>query len=334
MGLSKELALQYADEFPDLPTKTVGRIMYAENISAFPTQDAAVQAMRRARGKAGKELRDIYERTGDTEHFKELEEPYNPLPSLPDPIESLEDNPHLVVETERCLILADTQIPYHDPRAIELALAYGEERGPDTILLNGDIIDCFAQSSFQKDPREVDFRREKDATNAFLRHLRGRFPKARIIYKDGNHEERYERYMALKAPELLGIPQFDFQHLLGFHAIGIEHIDKMRHIKIGRLNVVHGHEWGGRGGGGVNPARWLYLRAQATVLCGHFHRTSNHTETDMDGHPTSTWSAGCLCGLTPRWLRYNKWNQGFMYVESNGHDFRLENLRIVEGEVY
>jgi hypothetical protein len=84
----------------------------------------------------------------------------------------------------------------------------------------------------------------------------------------------------------------------------------------------------------VNPARWLYLRAQATALCGHFHRTSNHTETDMDGAPTATWSAGCLCGLTPKWLRYNKWNQGFAYIESDGYDFRVENLRIIEGKVF
>jgi hypothetical protein len=204
----------------------------------------------------------------------------------------------------------------------------------DAVILNGDIVDCFAQSRFERDPREVNWKREKDTTNQFLRHVRGRFPGARIKFKDGNHEERYDRWMALKAPELLGIQEFTLPAALGFDALGIEHVDRMRHVKIGRLNVVHGHEWGGRGGGGVNPARWLYLRAQATALCGHFHRTSNHTETDMDGAPTATWSAGCLCGLTPKWLRYNKWNQGFAYIESDGYDFRVENLRIIEGKVF
>ena len=335
MGLSKDLATQYAGEFPDLPSKTVARVMYAENQEAFVTLDAALQAVRRVRGKAGKRLRDVYERTGDTDHFQPLVESGEVnMPDLPDPIDDLGGNPHIVVESNRTLILADLQIPYHDRDAIELALKYGEKRAPETIILNGDIIDCFAQSRFEKDPREVNWKREKDATNQFLRHLRGRFPKARIIFKDGNHEERYQRWMAFKAPELLDIKEFSLDSALGFHALGIEHLDRMQHIRIGHLNVVHGHEWGGRGGGGVNPARWLYLRANATAICGHFHRTSSHAETDMNGSVTATWSAGCLCGLTPRWMRYNKWNQGFAYVESDSSGFRVDNPKIIRGEVY
>lgn len=334
MGISREVASQYVADFPDLPSKTLGRLAYAEHPECFTTMDAAYQAVRRLRGKQGDAHRDRTARAVGDDHYQELGEPGDPFPPLPDSIESLEDNPHIVLEAERVLILADTQIPYHDGRAIELALAYGEKRNPDAVILNGDIIDCFAQSRFNKDPREVNWKREKDATNQFLLHVRARFPEARMIYKLGNHEDRYERWMALKAPELLGIQAFSFPNMLGLDALGIELVDNMRHIKIGRLNIVHGHEWGGRGGGGVNPARWLYLRAQATALCGHFHRTSNHTETDMDGHPTSTWSTGCLCGLTPKWMRYNKWNHGFAFVESDGYNFRVDNPKIMEGDIF
>ncbi len=308
--------------------------MYAENTEVYTTKEAARMALNRRRGKAGDAQRRHRVEAGDDEHFQPLEEPYNPFPLLPEPIDNFGDNPHEVLDARRVLILADTQIPYHDSRAIELALSYGERMEPDAIILNGDIIDCFAQSRFNRDPREVNWKREKEQTNQFLRHVRGRFPDARILYKMGNHEDRYERWMALKAPELLGIQEFTLSNSLGLPALGIEVVDNMKHVKVGRLNVVHGHEWGGHGGGGVNPARWLYLRAQATALCGHFHRTSSHAETDMDGSPTSTWSTGCLCGLTPKWLRYNKWNQGFAYVESDGHNFRCENLRVVEGAVY
>lgn len=335
MALQKDLAREYVELFHDLPSLTIARLLFHDAPEVYPTVDAARSSVRKIRGAIGQTARDVAVQNGEDGLFRDPQSPHNPIPSLPEPIRSIEDNPHVVIDAERALVIADTQMPFHDNRAIELALRYGEERNADCIILNGDILDFHKLSRFVQDPREKDFRSDLDMVNQFIRHIRGRFPEARIIFKDGNHEERYDAYMFVKAPELLMISEkFEFKNVVGLAANGVEHVRKTHHIKLGRLNIVHGHEWGGSGGGGVNPARWLYLRAQATAICGHFHRTSSHSETDMDGSTTSTWSTGCLCNLTPAWLRYNKWNQGFAFIESDGRNFRVDNLKIIEGAVY
>ena len=105
-----------------------------------------------------------------------------------------------------------------------------------------------------------------------LEILRRNFPAARFFYMLGNHEERFERYMKVKAPELLDVEQWRLEHLLNFDALRCELIDGKRVAKAGRLNLVHGHEFG-RGGASspVNPARGLYMRSKAYVICGHHH---------------------------------------------------------------
>jgi hypothetical protein len=97
---------------------------------------------------------------------------------------------------------------------------------------------------------------------------------------------------------------------------------------LGKLAVVHGHEF--KGGGGVNPARWLFLQAVSTAMCGHFHRTSEHHEQGLDRRLHGVWSVGCACFLYPRWYRNNKWNNGFALTDvSNDGSFRVTNRRIL-----
>ena len=73
------------------------------------------------------------------------------------------------------------------------------------LILNGDICDHYANSRFEADPKHRDFKVEVESVRFFLHGLRKRFPNAQIVYKHGNHEERYEKYLRAKAPELLGL---------------------------------------------------------------------------------------------------------------------------------
>jgi hypothetical protein len=106
-----------------------------------------------------------------------------------------------------------------------------------------------------------------------------------------------------------------------------------RVVMLGKLPVVHGHEF--RGGGGVNPARWLFLRAVSTAMCGHFHRTSEHHEQGLDRRLHGVWSVGCACYLYPSYDPNNKWNHGYALadVQRDG-SFRVTNRRILrDGQV-
>jgi hypothetical protein len=75
------------------------------------------------------------------------------------------------------------------------------------------------------------------------------------------------------------------------------------------------------------------LKAKVAAMQGHNHQTSEHTERDMNGRITTTYSLGCLCQLSPQYLPLNKWNHGFAVVEVDGNEFKVENKRINDGVI-
>jgi hypothetical protein len=107
-------------------------------------------------------------------------------------------------------------------------------------------------------------------------------------------------------------------------------------MKLNSLNGIHGHEYVGAISPPVNIARGLYLKGKVSAFQGHNHASSSHSETDMNGKITTTFSIGCLCELSPAYMPLNKWNNGCALVEldENGEDFQFYNKRIYKGKVF
>jgi len=166
----------------------------------------------------------------------------------------------------------------------------------------------------------------------FFQTLRKNFPKANIYYIPGNHEARMERYLRVKAPELLDIAEFRIDVLLKVAEYGIEYIPHGTKCYFGKLLVEHGDKM--KGSGGVNPARTLYMRLKRHAICNHFHRTTEATEKVYDGDVYVTYSVGCLCELEPRYMEVNNHNHGFAEVNMTGENFRVKNLKIVNNQVF
>lgn len=143
---------------------------------------------------------------------------------------------------------------------------------------------------------------------------------------------RLGKYIMGRAPALFDLEFVNLRSLLHFSDYGIEEVRDKRVIKIGKLHLIHGHEY--NGGGGVNPARWLYLRARSKAACSHFHRTSEHHARDIGQKYEATWSIGCACQLSPAYAPLNEWNHGFAIVElANDGTFAFRNLRVLDGKV-
>ena len=169
---------------------------------------------------------------------------------------------------------------------------------------------------------------ELRSARGFLDHLRSRFPKAKIVYREGNHERRHQRYLASHAPEWLGCEEFRLDVILGLFDRRIDWISDKRKIKMGEhLTLLHGDEFGGIGG--VNPARTMFLKAKTCVMSAHNHRTSEHTERALDERVVTCWSVGCLCDMAPLYMPFNNWNLGFALIRLDDDDFRVENKRII-----
>jgi predicted phosphodiesterase len=242
------------------------------------------------------------------------------------------------LEAQRALILSDVHIPYHNREALMMALQYGKDFGADCIVLNGDIIDCYQLSNFCKDPKERKFNEELSELHNFLSDLRENF-KGEIIYKMGNHEERYERFLLTQAKDIEGITDPEGLDILSWESIthakkyGHKIVTNKRIIKAGKLNIGHGHEFGKSIFSPVNPARGFYLRAKCSFIGGHYHQTSEHIERDLNGSIAGCWSTGCLCDLNPAYMPLNRWNLGFSAVEIEGDQFTVHNKKILHGRI-
>jgi predicted phosphodiesterase len=323
---SKKLAEDLILRFPDTPSLTLARRLYADHPERFPTLNAARHAVRNVRGASGKARRHT------ATIPRELQLPFNPL-GLPDSDEAVWE-PFLVEGAKVAGIFGDVHIPYHSISGLTAYLTWLQTRNPDTIIINGDLVDYHSLSRFVKDPKARNLAEERAATLQFFDVLRRMFPKARIIWKLGNHEERQEIYLALKAPELLDLEELEYQNIFKLANYGIELVKDKRIIRLGKLPVIHGHEYPTPVLGPVNAARGLFLRTKETAIVNHHHQVSEHTESTLSGEMITCWSLGCLCELHPAYARLNKWAQGGAVVEldKNGN-FEVHNKRILHGTV-
>lgn len=335
-GLNKiELARQYIARFPKAHTQTLAKKAYQEHPALWPNQDACRTSFRRARGAQGalhrKYATSPQRSASESEHSRE-----SPFGKLPDGKQDMPGWGPLVIDPPvRALVIGDVHVPYHNREIYELACRRGLDRGVDCLLLNGDILDCHAISRYECDPRERKFSAEIEALRNLLEATAEIFPKARRIYKLGNHEERYESYMWCKAPELLDLAEFSFRSVARLDEYGYEMVTDRRVVRLASLNVIHGHEYRFSISNPVNPARGLFLRGKVHSITSHFHQPSYHGEPTMEDKPISCWSTGCACDLHPRYMPLNKWIHGFCIVDvDEDGGFAVDNYRVIHGRVY
>ena len=333
--IATELADKYCAEWPNQSTRGLARRLAQENPLIFTSEEHARKYVRYRRGTTG-----VKSRRKRVAKFRnasiELPNPSNRF-GLPESDEKDWLPYHVkVTKPERVLVLSDIHIPYHSMVALQAAIQDGIDNGCTKVLLNGDTVDCYMLSRFQKDPRLRDFKGEVESTKKFLDALRKAFPDAEIIWKDGNHDERLAAYLCERVPEIVKLGLVNWPAILGFGDRGITYVSEKRPLILGKLVALHGHELPKGISSPVNSARGLFLRVKVSALAGHLHRSGEHTEADLFGNITTTWGTGCLCELHPQYMPINGWNWGHAVVELHPDDrFNVWNKRILKtGKVY
>lgn len=323
-----ETVLKYLKRFPNTSKKSLAEKIYKDNSLLFKDVEDARSSIRVHTGASGSKARSDIKSTVEHKTDFSRENPYGLPPTEAKPFE-----PYILPKANNnILFLTDIHLPYHDIDALTLALDYGKEKKVNTIWLNGDIMDCYQASTHEKDPKKRDMSYELQVCRDFLDLLKKEFPLAKIFYKSGNHEQRWERFLRVKAPLLLDTDEFKLEILLKVGERGITWIPNTQLAKVGKLNIIHGNEY--KGGGGINVARTLWLRAGDNVIAGDKHKTQSGLKTNIDKKITGTWSVGCLCELNPEYLSFNEWNLGFAHIEIfNDGSFSVHNKQIIEGKV-
>jgi predicted phosphodiesterase len=234
-----------------------------------------------------------------------------------------------MVKTYKVLDLSDVHHKFCDRKAYNLAIQVGKEYGVDEVILNGDFADFYDVNSHGKNPLISDkLLDEVDYLISELSLLKTLFPKSKITYIEGNHENRLARYISNNCPEFFGI--VNVQSLLMLEALKINFVPYTPNqcYRIGKLNFRHEPI-----GGGINSANSTVTKAGASVIYGHIHKIQESQLVTLDGHYLRAISVGCLCDKNLPAFQYVKnhhqWQLGFALITFYNDLWFCQNIHII-----
>ena len=223
-----------------------------------------------------------------------------------------------MTKENKVLIIPDSHIPYEDKKAFNLMLKAGKEFDPDTIVILGDFIDNYSISKYSKDLKRDRFLKwEVSEANKALNKIDILFPKANKIFMAGNHEERLDKYIKDKAPELFGL--VSTSELLKLPQRKYKYYEYGKHHRIGKLYFTHGDIIR------ENVTQAMLDKYEKSIVFGHTHRMEQTVKVNVlgEGH----------LGITSGWLgsvkkadyikTFSNWQMGFStaIVLPNGNFF-------------
>src|SRR5262245_53939074 len=106
-------------------------------------------------------------------------------------------------EHRQWVVMNDLQMPFEDKDVLwDLVVPFVRELKPYGVVLNGDLLDNYEISDYSKDPalRGTDLRHERYSLHRLLTALAPVTKERWFI--EGNHEDRYRRYVWSRVPEL------------------------------------------------------------------------------------------------------------------------------------
>ena len=298
------------DFAPDIPHRTAARLLYEQHPDLFKSVEVARRAIQTRTGNNGLGHRNELQ----NKHGKNYREPFTgsalPVPAV------LEDDSPFHFDTENLFILGDVHVPFHETEPIELAVKTAKKHGCKDVLVLGDFHDHYQLSEFCKVPGVGMLKESLDKGTAMWQWLRKQFPKGRIVFKYGNHDERWEIKAHRSMPEIGTLLDHVWESYQGLPELGIEVVKERRFIYLGKyLTAFHGHELGKGIYNPVSPARTAGLRFKENCIVAHSHQSTTQRGKTGRGKQLGFFSIGCLCKLNPQFSRINEWQHGFAMLD-------------------
>ena len=249
--------------------------------------------------------------------------------------------------------------PFHDERAMSVALQVARDLNPDMIVNLGDFMDFPEWGKFEQTPTfQMTTQATIDRGHKFLAEQKTNAPNAHIVLLSGNHEARLQRSIINNAKAAFGLkranniegwPVLSVQNLLRIDDLGVEYVDGYPAAEYwinDRIKCIHGHIVRSNG----STAKAVSDDERVSTIFGHIHRVEMQYKTVgvRAGIRTNlAFSPGCLCridGAVPSTKSavdamgrpvktHENWQQGFgvvSYIEGDG-EFSVEPVYINEG---
>lgn len=222
-------------------------------------------------------------------------------------------------EVKRAFIFPDPQIgfrkdirtgeldPFHDERAMAIALNICKDVKPDIVVNLGDFIDLPNVSRYEQEPSFYATTQPSiDRAYRFLVEQRMVAPDAEIVLIEGNHDLRLQKYIAKNAVAAFGLsraeapdewPVLSIPYLLRLDEIGVDYIDGYPNGEYyinDNIRCEHGWKYGQRG----KIASKIAEGETVSIITGHTHHMEMISRSFSDrGTVRNVVGAtlGCLC---------------------------------------
>jgi len=192
---------------------------------------------------------------------------------------------------KKIMVTSDYHIPFEDKKAVNVMLKYAKHYKPNVFVINGDFIDAYQISKYDKNPdRKESLQDEITMANDYLDKINKNLPKkTEKHFLLGNHEMRITSYL-WRHPELYGMKILKTENLLDLKNKGWKYktgsYDYWKndngHLQLGEVLIMHGdNRLNGASTSkyaGYSAKNTMYS-LQKSVVLGHTHRMAivNHT---------------------------------------------------------
>lgn len=208
------------------------------------------------------------------------------------------------------MIISDLHIPFEDSRAVNIMMKIHQHCRPETVVINGDMLDFIELSTFTRDRLEDRpiTQSIRDATDIIKKLQRY----SDVIYHIGNHELRLKKYLLNNAPEIADLVNFndlinnnlkydvEFVEMVGRDSMSKYFDDK---LLVGHFNRVSRYS--------AYTAKMLVEDYKISIVQAHTHRLGTYFTTGA----TQTFLGnenGCLCEINPKYVHSPNWQNGFL----------------------
>ena len=239
---------------------------------------------------------------------------------------------------KRVIVTPDKHFPLHDQASINVLCKTIEIVKPDAYVDLGDVGEWAAFSAWKYKRKKAppleflieDFKIDVKDVNSGMDQIDESLDKVNCEEKyitEGNHDN----WLNMCVEKYPYIPQYKFKNAVDLKGRGYKYIPFGKHLKLGKLYLYHGHQYGGQ----YHTANHL-RKLGCNVMYGHWHDLQQMSATHMDG-PKSAWSIGCLKNMDAEandWLdnRRINWSHAFAIVDFyKGGLFTVHIIQIING---
>ena len=240
---------------------------------------------------------------------------------------------------KRVIVTPDKHFPLHDQPSINVLKRTIEIVKPDAYVDLGDVGEWEAFSAWKFKRKKAppleylieDFDRDIVDVNAGMDQIDESLDKVNCEEKyitEGNHDN----WLNMAVEKYPYIPQYKFKNAVKLKDRGYKYIPFAKHLKLGKLYLYHGHQYGGQ----YHTSNHL-RKLGCNVMYGHWHDLQQMSATHMDG-PKSAWSIGCLKNMEAEaneWLDHRRinWAHAFAIVDFfRGGLFTVHIIQIINGK--